>query len=303
MPVLMLVGLLALGFGAGAALPQLTRTLSGDRAAKVSPGLPARADAAHRGPAQGATDSSARCDQQPNLDRQCRNDTAAASGDPSPPRTVAADRNADGSPRTKADVPAAPSAPASAAPPTAPPAQAAPTSRAGNAEPANARDAEGASQETEQVSVPQQRTEPQRERRVGHRHGGETRRANREERKERQAAPSGEASPSAQASADTPDATQSRRVGAPPKADQSRRAERSSRDTSRHSKRYRSRDSEEDTRTSSRDRDDDSRRSGRDRERNGDDELSADANERPRGAPPPSSNPFPFFPFFGQSSW
>jgi hypothetical protein len=288
MPILMLAGLLALGFGAGAVLPHLTRSLTGDRAAKVEPRPQPPSDTAGRGAAQAAKegDSPARCGQQPNLDRQCRNDAAAASGDPSPPRFVSADRNADGSPRAKANAtPPAPNAPAPAA--AAPSAQAAaPTAKPGNPE---------APQDTEQVSVPQ-RSEPRRERKARHHRHEETRHAGRQERREPQVVPLQPAPPNVQANADASDFTQSSQAGAEPKAEQ--RAERRSRDYSRPSRRHR--DHGDDTRLSSPDRNDASRMSGRYRER-GDEEQSADADEHRREGPSRSGNPFPFFPFFGQS--
>jgi hypothetical protein len=104
--------------------------------------------------------------------------------------------------------------------------------------------------------------------------------------------------PNGQASTDTQDAAQNSWVGAAPKVDESRRAGRRGRDAPRHSRRYRDRDNDDNTYLSSRDRGDDFRRS-RNRERDSNDELSAEAN--PRATPPHSSNPFPFFPFFGQS--
>ena len=273
-------GLLIVFFAIGAALPGLADlTLpASHRAAKAPP--PSRQDATHQATAGKACDPKA----WPSVDRECMNDTASASGDPSPPRVVTPDRNADGSPRTPPPPPSTADAAVATAPTVAPPAAPpnAPTaSNANRAQPSQPADQNGGPR---QGAEPTQKNAENRSAAARDRHGRhssrrEARQASRTERTDQQTAWQGDVTaPIPPGRVESPDAARgSPQTAEEPRADQyqyqSRRAERRGREGSP--------------------------RSGR--QRGFDDELTAGAEDGRRA---PVRRGVPFFPFFGMGqSW
>jgi hypothetical protein len=260
------IAFVAVGFAAGAGLPQLAKMnvvkipsggaqdpkakpvdanaqASADRSAAV--GEAASAPASNASSAQETVqapnqNAGVPCDQQtwPHYDRECLKDSAGKSAGADSPgaRTIVPDRNANGSPRTATQTTAG------ASPAAAPTTDATPTAPTTAPPPPATAERLNATPRVEQAATPE--PSPQSESRAAkprekRRH--ENRSAKDRERTDRQRADRDDAGASAFGWA-FGDARNGEQADEPPRGEPSRRAERQARDASRRSSRRRSRD-------------------------------------------------------------